>query len=73
MYIYIEISLASIFDRGFLSQNQTLQPQILHNLTVYITNEKEREEKKKKSKILDGWPRFIERERKGKKEREKRK
>lgn len=48
MYIYIKISLASIFDRGFLSQNQTLQPQILHNLTVYITNEKEREEKKKK-------------------------
>lgn len=44
------MSLASIFDRGFLSpvRNQTFQPQNLYNLTVYTTNEREKREKEKK-------------------------
>lgn len=73
--VYIHRDIVSFDFRSWisLSKPNASTPQILHNLTVYITNEKEREEKKKKSKILDGWPRFIERERKGKKEREKRK
>lgn len=52
-YIYtypLEVSLASIFDREFLSpvRNQTFQPQNLYNLTVYTTNEREKREKEKK-------------------------
>lgn len=52
-YIYtypLEVLLASIFDREFLSpvRNQTFQPQNLYNLTVYTTNEREKREKEKK-------------------------
>lgn len=79
-YIYtypLEVSLASIFDRGFLSPVR--KPNVSTSKSVQphrLYNKREREKRKRKknrTKILDGWPfiGFVERERKGKKERQR--
>lgn len=70
----LEVSLASIFDRGFLSPlpNQTFQPQNLYN-RLYNKRERKRRRKKNRTKILDsvGHVSSSEKERVKKREREK--